>query len=156
MFVKSMCRKKLETMKFVRTNVARTWRSDIARQGGMGVPKCSPPVIPLLLIILCPVNGKRCAFLEQYWGEYNKLIGYTGTVAVSLDFTEEVHRVCAFPKLASASREVLQGTCAKVSWPWTQVVSACPSNTATTTRQTTNGSWSSSPPNAPPSPRPTN
>lgn len=48
--------------------------------------------------------------VNRFWGQY-RFIGYTSTVTVSLDFTEEVFRVYAFPnKFSSTPQQVLQAT----------------------------------------------
>ncbi|CAM9783225.1 unnamed protein product, partial [Hapterophycus canaliculatus] len=48
--------------------------------------------------------------VNRFWGKY-RFIGYTSTVTVSLDFTEEVFRVYAFPnKFSSTPQQVLQAT----------------------------------------------
>ena len=74
----------------------------MTKHASSSLPRTSP-LAPWLGCIESNAKEKRLG--------KDKFIGYTGTVAVSLDFTEEVHRVYAFPnKLASASREVLQGT----------------------------------------------
>eukprot|EP00903_Cladosiphon_okamuranus_P008679 g8318.t1 len=46
--------------------------------------------------------------VNRFWGKY-RFIGYTSTVTVSLDFTEEVYRVYAFPnRFSSSPMQVLQ------------------------------------------------